>query len=117
MRIDEALEILHFEPKGKLRKIKADVFNCRSRAEKTFRESAAAGNSFTILEADYNVLLAWEALIRFWCQKCGAVVLESHLHCPECGKVTKRTERLIAEEVLLVTWKCRCGWEDMDYLD
>lgn len=117
--IDKALEILCLKEatRGRLRKIKLDVFKYRHQAERTYYESAAHGASFEVLAADYQILLAWETLIRFWCQQCGMVVLKWHDHCPDCGRIVKQSERQLHEEAALITRKCKCGWEDVDVLD
>ena len=129
MFFQEALKAVGLEL-GPGQKVKCDPFSRASKAEKTWRQSASRMLTGTTVEeieqqlrierADYNIMVGWETLTKFYCCHCGYVVdpQKFHRHCPDCGKLMRqKTIEYTEERYPVIKESCRCGYMDIDVLD
>lgn len=127
MELSEALKVLgmkKFNPN-------VNVFQHRSDAEKTYRESAMAlGGSkkqterqLEIMRADYNILLAWERLCYERqqynpCPVCGKLTKHKHEHCPVCGKIMQKKFSVLGDDLVVEKYVCNaCEHSEVNVID
>lgn len=101
MQFDEALKILGLELGGG-DKVKVNPFEEVNQANEVWHESVMRFNMATtpqtaehrkqIERADWQIVDAWDALIKFYCDVCGYVVSPDryHRHCPDCKRLLSR---------------------------
>lgn len=129
MQFNEALKILGLEL-GRGDKVKVNPFEEVNQANKVWHESVMRFNMATtpqmaehrkqIERADWQIVDAWDALARLYCDVCRYVVSPDHYHrhCPDCKRLLSRKEDQLGPGLIGVIETCpKCGEVHVSIID